>query len=247
MSMRLPTRVIAWVIALTLIALPLVGLMQGWFASSSWPIRKLTVQAEYKHVTAKAIRAAVLPYVHKGFFATDLGQVRHAVDALPWVASASARKKWPDTLVIQVRERQPFAHWGKGELIDHHGKLFRVPGAGRVRGLPRLSGPKGHLGEVVNFYAHVRRSLAAVGLHVTGAHLDSRGGWSLDLTGGAQLVIGRNDPDQRLARFIRAYPELAGTHPQHFVYADLRYTNGFAVRWPQPATTTGAPGGASAT
>ncbi len=247
MTTRLPIRLIAWAIALALIALPLVGLMQGWFASSSWPIRKLTVQAEYKHVGAGAIRAAVLPHVRKGFFATDLGEVRHAIDALPWVASASARKRWPDTLVIQVHERHPFAHWNKGALIDHHGKLFRVPGADRVRGLPHLSGPAGRLEDVVNFYVRVHRALAAVDLRVTGAHLDRRGGWSLDLAGGARLVIGRDEPDRRLDRFIRVYPELAGTHPRHFVYADLRYTNGFAVRWPQPATTTGASGGASAT
>src|SRR5699024_9862595 len=174
MTMRLPVRVIAWVVALALIALPLVGLMQGWFASSNWPIRKLTVQAEYHHVSAAAIRAAVVPHIRKGFFATDLGQVRRAIDALPWVASASARKKWPDTLVIRVRERQPFAHWDKAQLVDRRGKLFRVPDADRVRGLPSLSGPKGRLEDVVDFYLRVRQSLAGVGLQVTGTHLDSR-------------------------------------------------------------------------
>lgn len=247
MTLRLPVRLLGWGVALALVALPLVGLMQGWFASSRWPIRTLTVQAEYRHVSADAIRKAVLPHIRQGFFATDLGEVRRAVDALPWVASASARKRWPDTLVIQVYERHPFAHWNSARLIDRHGKLFDVPDADKVGGLPHLSGPKGRLGEVVNFYAHVQRALSAVGLHVTGAHLDSRGGWSLDLNDGARLVIGRTDPDRRLARFIRVYPELAGTHPQHFAYADLRYTNGFAVRWPEPAKADDASGGASRT
>lgn len=247
MSVRFPVRLIGWGVALALVALPLVGLMQGWFAASSWPIRKLTVQAEYRHVSAAQIRAVVMPHIHEGFFATDLDQVRSAIDALPWVASASARKRWPDTLLIQVHERHPFAHWNSDQLIDRHGKVFSVPGADAVHGLPHLSGPKGRLGEVVNFYAHVQRALSKVGLHVNGAHLDSRGGWSLDLAGGAHLVIGRDDPDQRLARFIRVYPQLAGTHPQHFAYADLRYTNGFAVRWPEPAAAVDASGGASRT
>lgn len=245
--MRAPVRLIGWLAALALLALPVVGLLQGWFAASSWPIRKLSVQAEYQHVSAEAIRQAVLPHIRQGFFATDLGAVRQAIDALPWVASASARKQWPDTLVIRVQERQPFAHWDATRLIDHHGRVFSVPGAAAVRGLPSLSGPEGRLAEVVHFYMQVRQRLAAVGLHVTGAHLDNRGGWRVDLTDGARLVVGRTAPDQRLARFASVYRALAGTHDQPFIYADLRYTNGFAVRWPPPAPAATPAAGAKST
>lgn len=247
MKFPMPVRLIGWIVALLLVALPVLGLLQGWFASSSWPIRTLTVHAEYDHVGAREIRATVLPYIGKGFFATRLDQVQDALDALPWVATAEARKRWPDTLVITVRERQPFAHWNADKLVDRRGQLFTVPGAAQVAGLPHLSGPQGRLADVVHFYMDVSRKLAAVGLQVTGTHLDSRGGWSLDLADGARLVIGRADPAQRLARFIRVYPELAGTHQQHFAYADLRYTNGFAVRWPPPVATTGTAAGASRT
>ncbi len=247
MSGRVPVRLIGWLVALALLALPVVGLLQGWFASESWPIRTLTVEADYDHVSADAIRAAVVPHIRKGFFATRLDNVRESLDALPWVSSASARKRWPDTLLITVRERHPFAHWNADELIDRHGRRFRVPAAAAVKGLPHLSGPKGHMQEVVRFYTHVRDRLGKVGLGVVGAHLDNRGGWRLDLAGGAHLVIGREQPDQRLARFISVYPELAGTHEEPFLYADLRYTNGFAVRWPEPATAASAPAGASRT
>lgn len=246
MSRRVPVRLIGWSIAVLLVALPLVGLINGWYASSHWPIRKLTVHAPYTHVSAARIRAAVVPYVGKGFFATDLDAVQKSLDALPWVASAQARKSWPDTLVVTIYERVPQAHWDGDELVDHRGQLFHVPDAARVAGLPHLSGPKGRLDDVLAFYQHVRQQLAVVHLDVTGAHLDNRGGWSVDLAGGAHLMVGRTQPDARLARFISVYPELAGTHPrQAFVYADLRYTNGFAVRWPTPPVATGASNGAS--
>lgn len=245
MNVRVPVRLVGWSVALVLVALPVLGLMQGWFAAASWPIRTLTVHAEYRHVSARAIRAAVLPCIGKGFFATRLDKVQAALDALPWVATAEARKRWPDTLVITLRERQPFAHWNTDELLDRRGQPFAVPGAGQVTGLPHLSGPPGRLADVIRFYMQVRGELGAVGLHVTGTHLDSRGGWSLDLADGARLVIGRADPEQRLARFIRVYPELAGTHQQRFAYADLRYTNGFAVRWPPSAAVASASAGAS--
>lgn len=247
MNGRVPVRLIGWLVALGLLALPVVGLLQGWFASSSWPIRTLTVEADYDHVDAERIRQAVLPHIHKGFFATRLGDVREVLDAMPWVASASARKRWPDTLLITVHERHPFAHWNTDQLIDHQGRLFKVPDAAAVGGLPHLSGPDGQVHDVVSFYTHVRGRLGKLGLDVEGVHIDNRGDWRLDLGGGAHLVIGRDAPDQRLARFISVYPQLAGTHEQAFLYADLRYTNGFAVRWPEPAASTSTPAGASRT
>ena len=53
-------------------------------------------------------------------------------------------------------------------------------------------------------------------------------------------MIGRDQSQQRLARFLAVWPQLAARHSEMFVYADLRYANGFAVRWPDaqaPAVT----------
>lgn len=232
MTHRVSVRLIGWLVAIVLLALPVVGLFRGWFATSSWPVRTLSVSADYDHVSAARIRATVLPYIHKGFFATRLGVVRGALDQLPWVASASVRKRWPDTLVITVHERHPFARWNADALIDRHGQIFHVPQVAVVTGVPRLSGPEKRVHEVVAFYVQARRRLAAIGLEVTGAHLNRRGGWSLDLAGNTRLVVGRDRPNRRLARFISVYPQLAETHKESFEYADLRYTDGFAVRWP---------------
>ena len=102
-------RLIAWCLAIALVALPIVGVLRGWFASERWPVTKLTVQAEFRHLGADDIRAAVRPRLGKGFFALDLDAVQKAVAALPWVESVEARKHWPDTLQLRVYERQPFA------------------------------------------------------------------------------------------------------------------------------------------
>jgi cell division protein FtsQ len=241
-------RAVAWGIALTLVALPVVGVMQGWFAADRWPIRTLKVQAEYSHVSAGQIRAAVLPRIGQGFFATDLDEVQRAVAELPWVESAEARKRWPDTLVLRVYERQPFAHWNGSQLISRQGTLFTAPGGADIGGLPELEGPEGHIGDVVGFYARAQRAFAGTDLRVTGASLSGRDSWSLTLDSGARVVIGRDQPEQRLKRFIDVYPRLMAGHGDRFAYADLRYTNGFALRWPEPAPTTAdAPGGAPRT
>ena len=84
--MRGAVRLLAWCLAIALVAWPVVGLLRGWFAASRWPVTRLTVQAEFKHVSAAEIRAAVLPRLGKGFFALNLEAVQQAVAALSLAA-----------------------------------------------------------------------------------------------------------------------------------------------------------------
>lgn len=231
----IPVRTLAWCVALALLALPVVGVLEGWFAAGRWPIRRLTVEATFHHVTADAVRQAIAGDVRRGFFATRLAKVRADVAALPWVASVEASKRWPDTLVLRIHERRPFAHWNGDRLIGRNGHLFSVPGAAKLGGLPRLAGPRGRMAGVVDFYLAVRRDFSRVGQQVSGVTLSGRNSWRVTLGDGAQVVIGSTDPKQRLQRFLDVYPRLMAGRTQSFTYADLRYTNGFAVRWPQDA------------
>lgn len=52
------------------------------------------------------------------------------LEALPWIRSAAVERLLPDTLYVQVTERQPLALWqrkGKLELIDREGGIVAVP------------------------------------------------------------------------------------------------------------------------
>jgi cell division protein FtsQ len=231
-------RLVAWCLAIALVALPIVGVLRGWFAASRWPVTQLTVQAEFKHVSADEIRDVVRPRLGKGFFALDLDAVQKAVAALPWVESAEARKRWPDTLQLRIYERQPFARWNDKQLISRQGLVFDSPGATDTSALPDLRGPDARLAEVVSFYAETRKAFAGTHLQINGVALTERGSWSVSTASGAQIVIGdRDQAGRRLRRFLDVYPQLIAGHADGFAYADLRYTNGFAVRWPQAAAT----------
>ncbi len=239
MRTPLPLKLLAWGIALTLVALPIVGVLNGWFASDRWPVRKIELRAEYNHVSAEQIRSAVQGELGTGFFAMELGEVQQAVMGLPWVERVEARKQWPDTLQVTVYERQPYARWGEARLISRTGDIFSVPGAEGMQGLPALSGPDERLAEVLAFYAECLREFAGSGLGVRAVDLSARGSWRLTLASGALIELGRVEPRQRLKRFLDAWPQLASGAAGPPVYVDLRYENGFALRWALPAP--GAP------
>ena len=224
-------KLLAWGIALTLVSLPIIGVLNGWFASDRWPVTKLDVRAEFNHVSAEQIRAAVASHLGEGFFAIDLADVRAAVAKLPWVEHAEARKRWPDAIELTVYEQQPYARWGADRLINRHGKVFSVAGAEGLQGLPELSGPDDRLDDVIRFHADCLKEFSGSGLIVTAVALSSRGGWKLTLANGANVAVGRDQPRERLKRFLDAWPKLAAGRTDTPAYVDLRYANGFSLRW----------------
>lgn len=239
-----PMRLLAWGIAITLVVLPVVGVLNGWFAADRWPVTRVYLRAPFNHVSAEQIRGAVVPLLADGFFAVRLDQVRDAVEHLPWVASVEARKRWPDGIALVVHEQQPYAHWGENRLINRRGEVFDAPGAATLQGLPQLNGPNDEVADVLAFYADCLKEFGGSGLVISAVGLSARGGWTITLESGAVIEAGSRHPQAYLKRFLDVWPKLVEGHPGTPAYVDLRYTNGFALRWadaPAPAT---APAGA---
>lgn len=232
MSATAIQRLLAWAIALTLVALPVVGLLNGWYAADRWPVRQLELQAEFANVSAEQIRAAAAPAIGIGFFAVDLAGVQKSVAQLPWVEKVEARKRWPDTLVLRIYEQRPYAHWGRERLLNRDGQLFQVPGAPEIQGLPLLDGPDERISEVIDFHNETLAESTGSGLKIAGVSLSARGSWTVHLDSGAEIFVGNDHARERLRRFLRLYPRVAASGQGAFEYVDLRYSNGFAMKWP---------------
>lgn len=244
-------RIVAWMLAVALVLLPVVAVVNGWVGTERWPLRTLRMTDGLQRVDAGKLRAAVLPFAQRGFFAVRLEDAQAAVARLPWVERAEVRKRWPDILEVHVVEHKPFALWGKDRLLSERGRMFPAKGVVVPKGLPQLAGPDTRVGEVVALYNESRVMFASSGNDVRALELDRRGSWSLTLGDGAtstgtQVVVGRSDARPRLARFARLLPQLLSQQRRQLQRADLRYTNGFALNWataaPAPRTTPQAQG-----
>jgi cell division protein FtsQ len=226
--MNASLRILAWLLAVALVALPVVAVLNGWVGAERWPLGRLRVTGDFKRISPEQLRAVVLPYAKSGFFAVKLQNAQDAIERLPWVESAQVRKSWPDVLEVRVVEHQPFARWGANQMLSEQGRLFPVPPLLKDLQLPQLDGPDSKTAEVVELYNESRALFAPAGLDVKQLALDARGSWSLGLSNGVKIVVGRDDARTRLQRFARVLPQL--TDPQQPIQrADLRYTNGFTV------------------
>lgn len=224
-------RLLVWLLAVALIALPVAGVVEGWWGGAYWPLRTLRVQGPLQRVDRAQLQAAVRPLARRGFFAVDLDAIQRAVGAVPWVEHAEVRKQWPDILEVRIREHRPVARWGQGRVLSERGHLFPAGALQLPAGLPLLDGPEARVADVVKLYNEARTQLAAAG-GVRAVAVDRRGSWTLSLRDGTAIVLGRNDPEARLARFTPLLAQLVAQNPQRRLQsADLRYTNGFALVW----------------
>ncbi|MGY1530387.1 cell division protein FtsQ/DivIB [Luteimonas sp. A649] len=230
-------RIIAWALAVALIALPVVSVLQGWIGAERWPLRTLRINDNLQQVDPDAVRAAVLPYAQQGFFAVRLDDAREAVAVLPWVEQAEVGKRWPDVLEVRVQEHRPFARWGDDHVLSQQGRVFPAEGIEVPNGLPLLHGPDARAGDVVELYNDAREQFAPAGYGVRALLLDSRGSWALVLSNGTEVVIGSHQVRTRMARFARQLPQLLAQRQLPLSRADLRYTNGFALTWAEERNT----------
>ena len=73
----------------------------------------------------------------------DAGHARRILEGLDWVEAAKVQRQFPNQLAIEVRERQPFAIWQRGEafyVIDRTGAAMSGLAAAQLVRLPLVTG-----------------------------------------------------------------------------------------------------------
>jgi cell division protein FtsQ len=206
---------LAVVVALYVVRLPI------------FPIRTLEVNGQIMHTTRDQVERIATHELEGNFFTLDLEQARRTFQKLPWVRSATVRRQWPDRLMVEIEEQVAVARWRDTALINAYGEVFE---AASDASLPVLSGPDGSATDVYQQYRAFVQALAPVGKQVQTVALSDRGAWRVTLHDGAVLELGREQMDERLQRFVVAYPRTLAQMPAMRLRIDLRYPNGFTIR-----------------
>ena len=193
------------------------------------PIRRVMVEGEFKHLTTEHVQHAVIDAVHAGFFGVDVADIRRLLQDEAWIREANVSRMWPDGLHVTIVEQIPVARWGDYGLLNERADVF-VPSAEDLpRDLVQLNGPLGSEQEVLERFGYIRAQLADVGLKPVGLTLSDRRAWTITTEGGHEILLGRRDLEERLARFKWGYTKGLNAAWERIGHVDMRYTNGFAV------------------
>jgi cell division protein FtsQ len=199
--------------------------------SALFPVREVVVAHALKKTSREDIETVVHDRIRGNFFAVSGDEVRAGIETLPWVRRASVRKVWPDRLEVSIEEHVALARWGDDALVNTYGERF----FGTTDDvLPLFVGPSGTEHEVALRYAAFNEAVAPLELQVERVVLTPRLAWQLRLTGGLNVMLGRDGElaHARLRRFVGVYDFTVASINRTHEYVDLRYPNGFALRVP---------------
>ena len=181
-----------------------------------------------QRVKVADIEDAVHHDLRGNFFTVDLERARAAFEKLPWVRQVSVQRLFPWQLEVTLEEQVALARWNGKDLVNVQGEVFDAEKFEQP--LPTFNGPDGTAAEVKQNYEQFGNALAPLKQEIAQINLSPRRAWQLRLQNGMVLELGREQMQERLARFVAAYPQSLGAMKSPVKYVDLRYRNGFAVK-----------------
>lgn len=223
-------KTLAWMF-LGIVLLVIASLGWAW-CQKIWfvPIRLVTIANKLQYADPEHIKLAVKDELKQGFFGLKVAVLRDNLLQVPWVGAVQVHRKWPQTVVVKITERQPLAIWESKGVIDTEGKLFFPTHIGNVQNVPEFIGDKTKVSSMVDTYLLILAKIKPVGLTVKRLEIMPDCGWRAMLDNGVTIVLGKMELDERLTRFVLAYSHAGSViRNEHVQNVDLRYTNGLAV------------------
>ena len=226
-------------LAATLAVITLIGVA---FAAVVWVVRQpvfdlreVAIVSTLERADAAHLETVIRDDLTGTFFTMDLARARSALRQVSWVRDVGLRRQWPHRLEVSVDEHEPFARWNDAALVSARGEVF----AARTNDdLPLFEGPDGAAADMLTRYRAWGNDLQPLGLSIREIRMTPRGGWRLKAVGASgplTVELGRDEPDERLARFVAAHARTLGALARagtRVDTVDLRYRNGFAARIP---------------
>lgn len=201
------------------------------FDPGTLPIRQVRIEGKFRNLSTTGLQDLVSNKVKGGFFNIDVSAVRNALLTEPWVRDVSVHRVWPDTLQVFVTEQVAVARWKEYGLLNRTGVMFVPDKSTFPNGLPLLDGPEGTQEMMMEKYFVLYKQLEPLAMHIKTLQLNERRAWSFETDNGLRVVLGRNNFDERLEKFIELMPASLGNKLSEVEMIDMRYPNGFAVRW----------------
>jgi cell division protein FtsQ len=96
-----------------------------------------------EHHEPEALLAAIGVQPGVSLIGFDAGRARRILEGLDWIESAKVQRLFPNQLAVEVKEREPFAIWQRGEayyVIDRTGSAMSGLAASKLVRLPLVTG-----------------------------------------------------------------------------------------------------------
>lgn len=157
-------------------------------------------------------------------------RAKGALEALPWVRSATVERHLPDRIRLDLIERRPLALWqrnGKLSLVDEQGVVVQRDQLGRFRALPIVIGEEAP-GKAKALF-EILATQPALAAQVATATLIGNRRWNVGLKSGVEVYLPETDVAAAWAS-LAEYDRLKDATRHRVAALDLRLKGRLVVR-----------------
>jgi cell division protein FtsQ len=198
----------------------------------NFPVQNIRMEGRFERVQRQELSNAVMGAVKGNIFALDIDAIRKRAEALPWIYRAEVRRSWPNEIHIRFVEQKLVGRWNGTAWVNTASEVVRINNAvAYYSGLPLLSGPQGTAPKVLQRLHYFNEVLGPMGLKIESLKMTSTGSWQLKVNAGFTLLVSKKGYMREIQRFANVYTQELSPQKQQLAKVDMRYTNGFAVRW----------------
>lgn len=162
----------------------------------------------------------------------DVTKLRARLVALPLVKDASVSKLYPNRVMIEIAERQPFALWQKDgavKIIAADGTPITVPDAAHFTDLPLVvgDGANARIGE----YLALLKAAGSLRPRIRAGMLIAERRWTLKMTNGVEVALPELGAPAAVAELVKLQ-QRHGVLDKDIVSLDLRFPGRLIARLP---------------
>ena len=194
------------------------------------PIRHVRVKGQFQHLSTGALQERADKVVRGGFFNVNVETIQSVLLEEPWIREVSVKRVWPDRITVTIREQTAVARWNGSALLNEDARVFTPEKETFPADIPSFKGPEGAHTQMLEFYRRLRTALPEE-FRIAEVTLSERRAWHVGFLDGPHVYLGRTDIANRLNRFVEYVPGNLENMFNNIRSVDMRYTNGFAVRW----------------
>jgi len=216
----------------SLIILALIGLVYYQATRDDvLPINEITFSGDFQRLSERDLKPVIENGVEGNFFTLSVASLYSSLVALPWVERVWIHRVWPDRININLLEQRPVAILNDRGVLNKNGEVFLNESEEFKGKLPVFIVPRQYEKEIIKVYERYSSLLEKYEMKISRFEYDNRKAQTIFLTNGMELKLGKEKTAQRLTRFLKVYDSELHQNTKKIKRVDLRYTNGFAVKW----------------
>jgi cell division protein FtsQ len=213
-------------LALIMIGLGLVGVKAVFDQWSYLQVNQVVLTGNLHEADPELIKKTVVGGRVMNLVNLPMDSLIEEVKQLPWVRNVEIRRLWPNSLEVNVVEQVPVARWGDDQLLNNSGEVFDGDTENQ---LPWFEGAQRDASQMLMEYERFTDAVRPLQLSITHLKLSDRQAWTMELSNGLTVILGRTHPDALLRQWVMAYPQVIIGPVQKGERVDLRYANGLAL------------------